>query len=245
MMRLLCSFLTCLSLFSSAAVFAQENLSSGISFYVLRVVYNETDKQGVSLTAHNNSTSPYLVQSWIRPVDLETGNVNLDWQGTPIMPFIVTPPLSRLEDKGELTLRIRRNDVPLPQDRESVFFISMKALPVKQNTNSSQMVMTVVTNMKLFYRPVGLVKRAVADIAGQLTFYREGKQLIASNPTPYWLTFSHLSVGGVALDNSALRVMVPPFSKQAYTLPASARGKVTWQLIDEDGWNTLEQQQAL
>lgn len=245
MMRLLYSMLACLWLLIPVAVYAQSSPLSGLSFNVLRVIYSQSDKQGVTLTVHNNSTSPYLIQSWIRPVDLQNGDVDLNWHGTPSMPFIVTPPLSRLEAKGELTWRIRRNGSPLPQDRESVFFISLKALPAQQKTDSEQMVMTVVSNMKLFYRPQGLAKRAVADMAGKLTFSRDGVRLIASNPTPYWLTFSQLSIGGATLDKPALRLMVPPFGKQIYTLPASATGKVTWQLIDEDGWNTPALQQAL
>lgn len=221
---------------------AQDNTSTGISFYVLRVIYPEGERQGVTLTAHNNTPAPYLMQSWIRPVDPATGDVDLSWHGTPVMPFIATPPLARLEAKGELALRIRRNDMPLPNDRESVFFISMKALPAQQPT-AEQMVMTVVSNIKLFYRPKGLAKRAVADMAPKLAFHREGHQLTAINPTPYWLTFSRLAVGNMALDKSALRLMVPPFGKQSYTLPAIASGKVTWQLIDEDGWDTPVAQQ--
>lgn len=221
---------------------AQDNVSPGISFYVLRVIYPEGEKQGVTLTAYNKSPAPYLMQSWIRPVDPASGDVDLSWHGTPVMPFIVTPPLARLEANGELALRIRRNDMPLPNDRESVFFISMKALPTQQ-PDGEQMVMTVVSNIKLFYRPTGLVKRAVADMAPKLTFSRAGDQLTATNPTPYWLTFSRLAVGNVALDKPALRLMVPPFGKQSYTLPATASGKVSWQLIDEDGWDTPVAQQ--
>lgn len=221
---------------------AQTPSPSGIAFYVLRVIYPAGEKQGVTLTAYNKSSAPYLMQSWVRPVDPATGDVDLSWQGTPVMPFIVTPPLARLEANGELPLRIRRNDVPLPDDRESVFFISMKALPVQQPTGK-QMVMTVVSNIKLFYRPQGLAKRAVADMAPKLTFSRADQQLTATNPTPYWLTFSRLSVGNVALDKPALRLMVPPFGKQSYTLPATAAGKITWQLIDEDGWDTPVAQQ--
>lgn len=209
----------------------------GISFYVLRVIYPESEKQGVTLTAYNKSQSPYLIQSIVRPVDASSGGVDLNWQGTPVMPFIVTPPLARLESSGELTLRIRRNDVPLPADRESVFFISMKALPA-QPSGGELMVMTVVSNIKLFYRPESLAKRAVADMAPKLTFKRAGNQLIATNPTPYWLTFSSLSVGNKALDKSSLRLMLPPFGQQSYPMPASSDGKITWQLIDEDGWDT-------
>jgi len=209
----------------------------GIAFYVLRVIYPESEKQGVTLTARNNSPAPYLMQSRLRAVSPATGQVDLMSSESQVMPFIVTPPLSRLDANGELTLRIRRNDVAIPADRESVFYISMKALPTR-TAAGQKMVMTVETNMKLFYRPQGLAKRAVANMAPKLTFLREGKTLTASNPTPYWLTFSRLSVGEVELEKPALRMMVPPFGSQDYALPAVAIGKVTWQLIDEDGWNT-------
>ncbi|HHQ6628233.1 TPA: fimbrial biogenesis chaperone [Serratia fonticola] len=243
-MKHLLALLTALCLLASGMGMtqAQDKSPLGISFYVLRVIYPQDEKQGVTLTAYNNSAEPYLMQSWLRPVDPTTGDVDLNWQGTPVMPFIVTPPLARLEAKGELALRIRRNDMPLPSDRESVFFISLKALPVQQPA-AQQMVMTVVSNIKLFYRPTGLAKRAVEDMAPKLTFQQQGNQLTASNPTPYWLTFSRLAVGKVALGKPALRLMVPPFGKQSYTLPTSASGKVTWQLIDEDGWDSPVAQQ--
>lgn len=238
-MNYLLCFLAALSLLASKICPAQVQppSSSGISFYVLRVIYSEADKQGVTLTATNTSASPYLMQSWVRPVDSDTGDVDLRWYGNPIMPFIVTPPLARMEAYGELVVRIRRNDVPLPRDRESVFFVSMKALPAQQ-TDRKQMVMTVVSNLKLFYRPAGLSKRAVADMATRLTFGRADNRLIANNPTPYWLTFSRLQVGNTRLGKPALRLMVPPFGSQSYAIPEPASGQVSWQLIDEDGWDT-------
>lgn len=76
-----------------------------IAFHVLRAVYPESEKQGVTLTALDNSTSPYLMQSRVRPVDPATGQVGLTLPASQAMPFIVTPPLSRLEANGELTLR--------------------------------------------------------------------------------------------------------------------------------------------
>ncbi|MHA7845921.1 fimbrial biogenesis chaperone [Serratia sp. D1N4] len=221
----------------------------GISFYVLRVIYLESDKRGVTLTAHNTTSIPYLMQSWIQPVDPATGNPLMANKEHSAMPFIVTPPLTRLEADSELTLRIRRNGEPLPADRESVFFISMKAIPSQaapdQRTEEKQMVLTVTSNIKVFYRPEGLVKRAVADMAPKLKFRRDGNQLIAENPTPYWLTFSRLTVGSAALDKAQLRLMVPPKGQQRYTLPSGASGNVTWQLIDEDGWDTPTEQRPL
>lgn len=198
----------------------------GIGLGQTRVIFSAADK-AQSITVTNSDSRAWLVQS----------RVQMGVNDNSPAPFIVTPPLARLEANGELVLRIRRNDVALPEDRESVFFISMKALPVQQSA-PEQMVMTVVSNMKLFYRPEGLAKRAMADMAPKLKFRREGQQVRAINPTPYWLTFSRLQVGNAALDKTALRHMVPPFGEQTYTLPSTAAGKISWQLIDEDGWDT-------
>lgn len=223
----------------------------GISFYVLRVIYPEVERKGVTLTAYNKTAEPFLIQSRIRPVEAASGDVDM----SPVaearsMPFIVTPPLARLEANGELTLRIRRNTESLPTDRESVFFISMKAIPSqvapeKRKQDAQQMVLTVVSNIKVFYRPAGLAKRAVAEVASQLRFRREGSWLMVDNPTPYWLTFSRLKVGISSLDKAQLRLMVPPKGQQHYRLPAGGMGAVSWQLIDEDGWDTPVEKQSL
>lgn len=228
---------------------------AGIAFYALRVIYPESERKGVTLTSYNKTASTYLMQSRIRPVDLATGNVDLredEDASTTAVPFIVTPPLARLEANGELVLRIRRNDVSLPTDRESVFFISMKAIPSQpapeqQAGNAQRMILTVISNLKVFYRPTGLDKRALADtdVASQVRFRREGNQLIADNPTPYWLTFSRLTIGTAALDKAQLRLMVPPKGQQHYTLPKGAIGEVSWTLIDEDGWDTQIEKQPL
>lgn len=243
-------FLCSVSLFTTlmeTSVAASD--TKGLSFYVLRVIYPESAKKGVTLTINNKSDAPYLVQSRIIPVDARTGNIDLSYREQPKMPFIITPPLARAEATGELTLRIRRNGEPLPADRESVFFISMKAIPANTEAlhreGAGRIAVTVVSNMKLFYRPEGLTSRAVADAAPRLRFHREGNTLVAENPTPYWLTFSRLSVGSTSLDKPALRLMVPPLGQQRYTFPPGIHGNVSWTLIDEDGWDTPLQQYAL
>lgn len=225
---------------------------AGISFYVMRVIYPESAGKGVTLTAYSKASTSYLMQSRVYPVDLKTGGPDMAKSGMADMPFIVIPPLARLDARGELTLRIRRNNVPLPSDRESVFFISMKAIPSQrpqeeQSGKEQRMMLTVVSNIKLFYRPKGLSKRAIVDtdIASQLRFRREGSQLIAENPTPYWLTFSRLSIGDFNLDKSQLRIMVPPKDEQRYAVPELARGELSWTLIDEDGWSTPVEKQVL
>ncbi|NIF47407.1 molecular chaperone [Enterobacter sp. Ap-1006] len=214
----------------------------GLTYYVTRVVYPAAEKKGVTLTAHNKTSRSWLVQSFIRPVDPATGSIDIHNARQINAPFIVTPPLERLEANGELTVRIRRNAEPLPQDRESVFFIAMKAIPAEKTDAKQQsenkVVLAVVNSIKVFYRPEGLEKYAIEDVAGKLSFTRRGDALIAKNPTPYWLTFARLSVGKNTLDKAQLRLMVPPKGEQTYRFPQGAAGQIEWQLIDEDGWHT-------
>lgn len=217
-----------------------ETLRKGISFYVLRVIYPEIAIKGVTIKADNKTDSPYLFQSFIRPVDSTTGDVDLNDNGLSEMPFIVTPPLTRIEPLQTLNLRIRRTGLTLPSDRESVFYISMKAIPAMDNSSKSgAVIMTVVTNMKIFYRPKGIENKTVSDVASELKFSIDEGFLIAKNPSPYWLTFSTLKVGGQVIDKKMLRKMVPPFGSQKYSLPKEAKGDISWTLIDEDGWNTI------
>lgn len=231
-------------LVSSDFVHSQEVVSPTISLNQLRVIYLEDNKGGGKLNIRNNNSSPYLIQSWFNPVDILSGGVDFNRNEHAVMPFIISPPLNRLDPGTELSLRIRRTDSPLPNDRESVFYISVRALPVQEKTDN-QMVMTVLTNIKLFYRPQGLKEYAIEDISSDLTFTQENGLIYVSNPTPYWITFANLSLDGIKVGNKFLNKMVPPFAKTSYELPSQKSGTVRWQLIDEDGIKTNEYSRTL
>lgn len=221
------------------------NEGSGISFYVLRVVYMQSDKNGASFKIYNKSDNVYLLQSKVINIIPETGAADIDGVSKKDVPFIVTPPLTRLEANSELTLRIRRNNNSVPEDKESVYYISMRAIPAQENKKKNDVSMVVVNNLKLFYRPDGLKKRGVEEIADKLQFSIHNNQLIVKNPTKYQAIFSALRVGDYVFDKPALRRMVPAEGTQTYLLPKIQQGEVTWQLIDEDGWNTKAVSQAL
>lgn len=123
--------------------------------------------------------------------------------------------------------------------------MSLKAIPAQQKNeaNNPQAVIAIVNSMKLFYRPEGLKKRAVAEVASQLTFRKDGKRLIAVNPTPYWFTLARLQVGSAELDKEQLRLMIPPKGEREYLFPHDTSGVVEWQLVDEDGWKTSRHKQ--
>ncbi|MGJ3449122.1 fimbrial biogenesis chaperone, partial [Enterobacter sp. PTB] len=66
-------------------------------------------------------------------------------------------------------------------------------------------------SVKVFWRPAGLDKpNAVEDAAGKLKAAVRGDTLTLTNPTPYWVTFRSLTIGGVDMSSAELVHMVPP-----------------------------------
>ena len=72
--------------------------------------------------------------------------------------FIITPPLFKLDPDKNNVLRIVNIEDTLPKDRESVYWINVKAIPAKsaENENKNVLQIAVRTRLKLFYRPKGL-----------------------------------------------------------------------------------------
>ncbi|WP_181899100.1 fimbrial biogenesis chaperone [Citrobacter koseri] len=226
-----------------------------------RVVVAEGDRSSGQVTAVNNSDNVYLVQSRVWPADGTTGypltgaRDDKDNNRVPV-PFLVTPPLKRLESWSTMQLRIITTpDNHLPADRESLFFLSSKAIPsvapVKADPGrvTAQMSMALQSFIKLYYRPKALDQYAIFDgkVAPRLTFSRpDGGHIRVTNPTPYHITFAVLTVGGKAVDAEKRRAMVPPLGDYDYPLPDGTTGReVKWQIIDEFGLVTNEQHMTL
>lgn len=182
-----------------------------------RVIFPAADGE-VTVRLTNQNSTPALVESWVD---------NGDPMSTPDKvktPFLITPPLFRMEPNRDQSLRIlfTHSDQPLPTDRESVFWLNVLEVPPKpsslvtQNANTLQM--AIRSRLKLFYRPTGLAGDPV-KAPGELTFKASGAAVVAHNPTPYYVTITDIrvTVGGVAHKVDA--GMVAPMSD--LSLPVS------------------------
>lgn len=200
---------------------------------VTRVVYNP-DLSGESLTVINDQDYPMLVQSAVLTED----------QKSPA-PFVVTPPLFRLDGLQSSRLRIVRTGGSFPSDRESLQWVCVKGIPPKEDDKwaegvnkskpadkvSLQVQFSVSTCIKLFVRP-SAVKGRPDDVAGQMEWTKSGEKLKGVNPTPFFINLSELQVDGKEVRE---RHYIAPFSSYEYTLPAGAAGKVLWQVITDYG----------
>lgn len=89
-----------------------------------RVVYPATQKS-ISIRLNNDNESPALVQSWLDDGDAVAPPESVH------VPFIITPPIFRMDSKSGQTVRIVYTGESLPKDRESLFYLNVLDIPAK------------------------------------------------------------------------------------------------------------------
>ncbi|EGS2006654.1 fimbria/pilus periplasmic chaperone [Enterobacter cloacae] len=193
---------------------------AGVIIGGTRVIFDGGKKEA-SISINNADSVPYLIQSW---VEMPEGNANK-------APFIVTPPLYRL-DGGQQNIERILFSGSLPQDKESLFWLNIKAIPsASKQTNSLQI--AVKTRIKLIYRPTGLKTSTPEEQANKLTWSRSGDKLLVTNPTPYVINFNEISIGDKKLDEVS---WVAPGAMAVFTLPAGASGShISFKVINDYG----------
>ncbi len=197
---------------------------AGVLIGGTRVVYDGAKKEA-TISARNPDGKPYLIQSWIDPEN------SADKQP---VPFIVTPPLFRLDAEGANTLRIVRTG-HLPETKESVYWLNIKAIPASSPDAKNELHISVNTRIKLFYRPAGLNANDGAEAYKKLTFSHQGNEIQANNPTPFYVSLSDLKIGNSAIASPG---MIAPMSSKRWTVAAPSSRQVSWQAINDYGGKT-------
>jgi fimbrial chaperone protein len=171
----------------------------------------EESAPSVSVTVSNkNPQLPFIVQSWI---ENESGQKVTS-------PFMVLPPLQRIEPNESSVLRIvKLPELALPTDRESVFYLNIREIPPKsQAVNSMQIALQ--SKIKLFYRPAAVKRERGEDLALGLNLKIDpaAKQLIVDNPTPFHITVVGLLAGPEKTRMPIDTVMIAPRGNARFAL---------------------------
>lgn len=205
-----------------AALGSFTHAEAGVALGATRVIYPAGQKQVQLAVTNNDDNSTYLIQSWVE----NAGGVK---DGR----FVVTPPLFAMQGKKENTLRILdATNNQLPQDRESLFWMNVKAIPSmdKSKLSENTLQLAIISRIKLYYRPAGLALPP-DQAAEKLTFHRSAGSLTLINPTPYYLTVTELNAGTRVLENA----LVPPLGEARVKLPADAGSEITYKTINDYG----------
>lgn len=191
-----------------------------------RVIYPSEAKE-VTVKLNNVGSGPVLIQSWIDNGDTKAKPENIS------VPFILTPPINRVEPGKGQTLRLSYTGASLPTNKESVFWLNVLEIPAKKakqdDTNYLQMAFR--SRIKLFFRPSGLNGHA-NDAAKSLTWSTTAGGVLATNPTPYYVSLGSVKVNGKQVDGE----MVAPGESKKFALPtASVGNKVSLTFVNDYG----------
>lgn len=227
----------CLTILGSGLFTAGVAASDGgISVSLTRMILVGGQKSE-KVTLINRSDRVYLINSRVLQSPYGAGEPNNP------APFMVTPPLFRLESDSRNSVMVVRNDTStLPTDRESVFYLSFLAVPSvskpEDNDGADGVIQPRVSVgirsvIKLFYRPSSL-GMSVHSASEKLLFAQRGNVLHAENPTPYYLTLAQLQVNGQAVDIREQGAMIAPFSSRDYQVTGAIHD-VDWSVINDYG----------
>ncbi|KAA5971612.1 molecular chaperone [Pantoea sp. M_9] len=211
-----------IALFSLVASVLSAPAFAGVQIGGTRVVYNEKDKEA-SVQLRNPDDRAFLVQSWTESE-----------AGSPDKSFAVTPPLFRLDARQNNALRILFRGAALPADRESLYWLNVKAIPSTPREHTrNQLQLSVKTRIKLIYRPASLQGTSPAEFAGSLKWHNAGSRVTVQNDTPYYMNFSSVTLNGVALNGVTY---VAPKSSQSFDKgPAKGGGSLEWKVFNDFG----------
>lgn len=212
---------------------------AGVVVGATRFIYGSAQRNGISFSVKNTDALAYLIQAKVLADDgKNTAGSVPNYAVNSQSPFIISPPLFRLKANEENTLRIIRTGGDIPVDHESLFSLTVAAIPEgKPGPNSLQV--AIRSRFKLLYRPEGL-KGNPSHAYETLLWQRHGQDISVSNPTPYYVTLFQLTVNGKAVDNAG---MVAPFSTRTQSwCPASGACELQWQTLNDFGgvmppWN--------
>lgn len=216
-------------------------VQAGLVFNGTRVIY-PAGKQEVTLALSNEDREPRLIQAWIEREDGQADGI----------PFIITPPIFRLDPARGQTLRIRYTGGAMPQDRESVLRINVLEVQPppkgKKAGTHNYMQIPVRTRLKLFWRPKNLPGTpGEAATALRWRLLREGgkAQLECTNPSAFNVSLQDVRLTPPGNNDENLQSgMCPAKGRALFGVPDTRQlpgGTVYYAVINDGGYISSQQ----
>ncbi|MCW2256088.1 chaperone protein EcpD [Providencia alcalifaciens] len=223
-MKFIILLLCCIASFTASA--------NNIILNGTRFIYPGNDKE-ITVQLSNTADRPALVQAWLD---------NGDPAATPdtiSTPFIITPPISRVDGKSGQTLRIKlANSASLAKNRESVWWLNILEIPPvavdSRDEGKNILQLAIRSRFKFFYRPVGLGDRDRA--AEKLSLTGQGNNLIINNPSPFYLTVSNILRNGKNINPKT--TMIAPNASETIPLTSAVNRGETLTVLSINDYGT-------
>lgn len=153
-----------------------------------RIIFPESAKEK-TIQLKNMDSTPYIVQ-----IQLEKSDAAIN----ALSQFLITPQIFRVEPNSGQSIRmINTGGGQLPNDRESIFYLSFTQLPAinKNDVNTNKLVIAITNKVKVFYRPKSISGSMDAEaVANALKFQLISTGLQISNPDSHYLPVRHATL---------------------------------------------------
>ncbi|SDI42378.1 chaperone protein EcpD [Pseudomonas delhiensis] len=193
---------------------------AAVSVQGTRLVYPASERE-ITVRLSNDGQVPALMQVWIDRGDIQAQPQDAD------APFVVTPPIFRLDPAKGQSVRVAFSGENLPADRESLFwFNALEIPPMPEASERSYMQIAVRSRLKLFYRPPALAGSAAAAaraVRWQVLEQGGKRVLRGDNPSPYHVSFASLGLRQGGRSHDLGPGMIEPFARGDFALPAGVR----------------------
>lgn len=229
---------------SSFASAENENISTELQSFSVktgatRLIYS-AGTSGSTLTVMNPQSYPMLVQSEVVGED-----------GKSKAPFIVTPPLFRLDGHQQSRIKVVATSNHDTDIKESLYWLCLTGIPPEPGSDwadaefnkkiSGQRAtlltqLRIKTCLKLLIRPSSITG-VPDDVASQLTWAKSGEKLTVKNPTPFFMNLKSVRLG---TENIASLNYIPPMGTLQFDVSPGAHGPVRWRLITDYGGDSRE-----
>lgn len=199
-----------------------------------RFVYLENEKE-VTVKITNKGLSPVLIQSWF-----DIGDIN-EKPDSINVPFVLTPPINRLNSEKSQTVRVRFTGGSLPSDRESLFWLNVLEIPQSNNgIGDNQLQFAFRSRVKFFYRPLSLKDNSIQSAESLEWFIKNGK-LVVENKSGFYITLISVTNLNSNKTNLTEAPMISPFGEFEFTikdLEAKLGDEISYEYIND--WGALK-----
>lgn len=200
---------------------------AGISLDRTRIILTGKDTSASANLTNTSPDVPFLAQSWVE-----------DSKGNKITsPLMVLPPLQRINGGQKGVARITKTDGinQLPQDRESLFYLSVREIPPRsEKPNVLQLAMQ--SRIKLFFRPTAIIPESKSAIwQDQIIFQKNGNRMRVENPTPYYVTIISLNRAKGEKITQFPGIMLEPKSSQDFTVTTPGISEFSMTYVNDYG----------
>ncbi|MDO2857954.1 fimbria/pilus periplasmic chaperone [Escherichia coli] len=202
---------------------------AGVVIYGTRIIYPEKNRE-VLVQLMNQSKNASLIQAWI-----DDGNTTIAPEKIQV-PFILTPPVSRVAGGSGQQLKIRKMSNNLPHNKESLFYLNVLDIPPNnpQNAGKNKIKLALQNRIKLLWRPSGIAPVDKKSLS-QLNIKKKNNAISINNETANWITVTTIKAQNVKVNNES--ILLPPFSNNDITLKNNNASEYELTVVDDYGNN--------